>query len=185
MKTIYLWDNNLQIEEYITKKEKYLIKEWFKSEIKFILTKKELNLIQKATKEEDNLESHNNRIYIENAHNWIIFLTKWSKIIGFIFNFSYKFKEQDIFERGTLWIDPEFRQYGFWKYLMFKMTKYLNWKPIVSVTSNSIVQKINEVLMEYEIIEPEWDFRKSLEENWPLNSKYRYFISNKIAKLIK
>lgn len=184
MKTINLWNNDIQIDEYILKKEKEINEKWVKQEVKYTLTNEELDIIQKATKEEENLAVHNDENYLENVKNWAIFLTIWNETMGFIFSFNYEFKWQDIFERGTLWINPKYREHGFWKYLMYKMTNHLNWKPIVSVTSNEIVQKINEILMEFEIIDPEGSFKESLEENWPLNDKYRYFVTKKVEELL-
>lgn len=184
MKTINLWNNNTQVEDFIFEKENELNKEGIESETKYTLSEEELKLVQYATQKEEYLETHDDETYLENVKNWVIILKEWEKIIWFIFNFNYKFKTEDLYERWTLWVDWEYRWLNLWKYLMFKMTQHLNWKSIISVTSNPIVQKINEILMEYEVTSPEWDFKESLEENWPLNDKYRYFITEKIAELL-
>ena len=69
--------------------------------------------------------------------------------------------------------------------LMQKMTELLEWNNILSVTSNPTVQKVNNIIMNYEVTNPNGLMKDIIESWWPLHDDYKYYINNNLKQILE
>ena len=180
MKFKELLNNSEQLSD-----EKILNSLGLKLEKSYTIIEEELSIIMKITKHDKHLEIHNDKYFSDHAKNGFLKLYKWNELKWFIFAHDLEVKWIKFYERGTLWIEENLRQHWLWRMLMNKMTKSLEWKNILSVTSNPTVQKVNEIIMDYEVTNPEWLIKQIIEIWWPLHNDYKYYINVKLKEILE
>jgi len=145
-------------------------------------------IISITNRETNSLEPHEKNFFIDHAKNWVLKLyNNQNELKGFIFAHDGIVEDIEFYERGTLWIDRDLRAkwYWLWKLLMLKMTEKLEWKSILSVTANAIVQTTNMLIMDHEIINPRWVAEKIVLHGGPIDDTYRIFTNTRLMNAIK
>jgi len=150
----------------------------------FELTPKELEFIVNKSESNRSLEYHDANYFQQKAASGAMLLKQWDELVGFIFEHNYIYQGEPISERWTLWVSPKLRGQKMGAFLMHSMTDKIRDKPLMSVTNVPVVQHINQTIMDFEVICPEWSFRSLVEEWWPIHDNYRIFINNKFHDLL-
>ncbi len=171
--------------DFLLEKESEISNSWLKIIQKKSLNTLELEHISKVTKRNKNLQHHPKEHFQDISKNGVALIYRESEIVASILANNYSFNWKDIYERGALWLSQDLRENWLWKFLMFKMTQLLEGLPIVSVTKCPKVCHINGQIMDYEVSSPEWSFKSMLEEWWPLEESYRYFINNELKNILE
>ena len=169
---------------HISISEQILWELWIELREEYSLSPMEISQIHKVSARHACLESNEEKCYRSDAENGMLKLCKWGDLLGYIFAHKWIADKIEFYERGSLWVSKEFWGNGLGKYLMFKMTQKLAGENILSVTSNNIVQSVNELLMDYEILQPEWTLKQMIEVRWQMKDDYRYFINEKLMRIL-
>lgn len=140
--------------------------------------------ISEKTLENPHLEFHPPEYFEKQVQNGAIVLRCQWNIEWFIFESNYEYRWHEVSERWSLWLSKKLQWRSLWAFLMHKKTQYMWWKCVLSVTKNAIVQRVNEQLMDYEVFNPEWDFKDLIELGWPIHEDYRYFINAKLHEVL-
>ncbi len=164
--------------------EKTLRGLWVSVHQDYALSIDEIRQIHAVANTHDCLTSSNHESYQKDAKNGMLKLKRGSELVWYIFAYRWEVEDIGFFERGSLWVDTSLSGNELWKYLMLKMTEKLSGKNILSVTSNIVVQNVNELLMDYEIINPAWVVKEMIEKRWAMKDDYRYFINEKLMKIL-
>lgn len=152
----------------------------------FITDKEAGEIVEITSRESNDLEHHEKNHFINNAKDGILKVyNSEDELKGFIFAHKWMVEGVEFYERGTLWIDRSLRRHWIGKFLMYKMTKKLEWKGIISVTAHQGVQDINRKLMGYEIDKPKGLLEKIVLAGWPINETYKVYVNDLLMGKIK
>ena len=184
MEIIPLPSGKTDIASHMSITESLLSRLWIEMRYEDFITPSEIHHIQQASESHACLEVSDKQHYVNDAENGVLKLYRWDKLLGYIFAHSWTIHGIDYHERGSLWVDKSLYGKWLWKYLMAQMTEKLEWENILSVTSNTIVQNVNELLMDYEILNPNYKLREMVEARWEMKPDYRYFTNERLMRLL-
>ena len=105
-----------------------------------------LELISKRSKDQPRLYYVSVEMLKSRLPNGCFFLKKGDEIVGHIFAHEHKVKEHSVFERSSLWVHKDYRNFNLGLLLMHLMTGLYEDDFLVSIAQTPKVHYYNELL---------------------------------------
>jgi len=137
---------DIEINTVIEQAELYCAKENIEIKLVYKLSNKSLEIISERSKALDTLYYVNVEMLRTRAENGCFILKKDDRILGHIFVHEHLVKGHSVFERTSLWVDRECRNYNLGLLLMSKMTELFSDFFLISVAQTPKVHYYNEML---------------------------------------
>ncbi len=117
-------------------------------EIKLVykLSGKTLEIISERSKVLNTLYFVNTDMLKNRSENGCFIMKKNNEICGHIFVHEHLVKGHSVFERTSLWVNPEYRNYNLGLLLMSKMTELFSDTFLISIAQTPKVHYYNELL---------------------------------------
>ena len=153
------------------------------------ISEEDLAIISKRSEDSSSLYFVDTPLLKERLSNGCILLIKDDEIIGHIFAHKHMLGRHAIYERCTLWVKPEYRQYNLGLLLMSELTQDLADGYVVSIAKAPKVHFYNECLGMDKIalaaISPA--LIDTLEEIGKLRDEksYKYYVNARLHKALR
>lgn len=126
--------------------EAYCDEESIEIKLVYKLSGKTLEIISQRSKELATLYFVNVEMLKNRAENGCFIMKRGNQICGHIFVHEHLVKGHSVFERTSLWINPELRNYNLGLLLMSKMTELFSDSFLISIAQTPKVHYYNELL---------------------------------------
>tara|TARA_R110002049_G_scaffold308754_1_gene513885 strand:+ start:23082 stop:23648 length:567 start_codon:yes stop_codon:yes gene_type:complete len=137
---------DIEIKSVIEQAELYCAKEEIEIKLVYKLSNKSLEIISERSKELATLYYVSVDMLKRRAENGCFILKKDDRIFGHIFVHEHHVKGHSVFERTSLWVDRECRNYNLGLLLMSLMTELFSDTFLISVAQTPKVHHYNELL---------------------------------------
>ena len=180
---------NTNIQEIIKNTEDYCALEGIRIKLVYKMDSKLIATISKRSKELPSLYYVREALIERRLKNGCFILLKDGEVCGHIFAHEHHVKGHSVFERSSLWVDRNYRNYNLGLLLMSKMTKLYNDKFLISIAQTPKVHHYNELLAmtHVKLANMSTLFVDELEKLGKLRDEvnYKYFVNSKFKKEIK
>tara|TARA_R110002050_G_scaffold94765_3_gene197280 strand:+ start:7345 stop:7911 length:567 start_codon:yes stop_codon:yes gene_type:complete len=130
----------------INKAETYCFKEGIEIELVYKLPQALLEVISERSSELPSLYFVSVELLRNRIKNGCFLLRRGDEIYGHIFAHEHHVKGHSVFERSSLWVDREFRNYNLGLLLMSRMTELFTESFLISIAQTPKVHHYNELL---------------------------------------
>lgn len=164
------------IKSVIDDAEAYCKKEGIALELVYQLPKELLTIISERSKTLPTLCFVSETLLKKRLENGCFLIKNQEKVIGHIFAHKHYAKGHAIYERSSLWIDDDFRNYNLGLLLMSKMTELYTNDFLISIAQTPKVHHYNELLgmTHITLLEMSKILVEELEKTGKLRDEFRY-----------
>ncbi len=180
---------NTDIKSVIYNAETYCFGKGIEIELVYTLSEELLTIISERSKVLPSLYFVRIELLKRRLKNGCFLMKKGEKVIGHIFAHEHHVKGHSVYERSTLWVDREYRNYNLGLLLMSKMTELYSNNFLISIAQTSKVHHYNELLGMTHIGLSEMSkiLIKELEKIGKLRDElsYKYFVNPRFESEIR
>ena len=180
---------NTDIKSVIYNAETYCFGKGIEIELVYTLSEELLTIISERSKVLPSLYFVSIELLKRRLKNGCFLMKKGEKVIGHIFAHEHHVKGHSVYERSTLWVDREYRNYNLGLLLMSKMTELYSNNFLISIAQTSKVHHYNELLGMTHIGLSEMSkiLIKELEKIGKLRDElsYKYFVNPRFESEIR
>ena len=137
---------NVEIKNVLEKAEVYCTLAGIEVELVYKLSNRMLETISERSKELPTLNFVSVEMLKNRIENGCFLLKKGDHILGHIFAHQHHVKGHSVYERSSLWVDRECRNYNLGLLLMSRMTELYTDAFLISIAQTSKVHHYNELL---------------------------------------
>ena len=141
-----LVDENIGLDQVIAQAEAFCEEEGIEVKLVYRLSNKSLETISERSKALPTLYFVDVEMLKKRVENGCFILSKDNQICGHIFVHEHKVREHLVYERSSLWIDNDYRQYNLGLLLMARLTEYFSETFLISISQTTKVHYYNELL---------------------------------------
>lgn len=134
------------INSVIDKAEAYCSKEGIVIELVYALPEVVLEVISERSRELPTLYFVSVDLLRRRLKNGCFLIKDQDKIIGHIFAHEHHVRGHSVYERSSLWVDRDYRNYNFGLLLMSRMTELYTESFLISIAQTPKVHHYNELL---------------------------------------
>lgn len=177
------------ITSVIKNAENYCSKQGIELQLVYTLSEELLIEISERSEELPSLYFVSVELLRTRLKNGCFLMKKKNKVIGHIFAHDHHVKGHAVYERSSLWVNREYRNYNLGLLLMSKMTKLYANKYLISIAQTPKVHHYNELLEMTHITLSEMSkiLVEELEKLGKLRDElnYKYFVNSSFEKEIR
>ena len=137
---------DIEIKSVIEKAELYCEDSEIEVKLVYKLSNKSLEIISKRSEALSSLYYVSVETLKERVGNGCFILKKGDRIYGHIFVHEHSVKGHSVYERSSLWVDRECRNYNLGLLLMSRMTEFYSDTFLISIAQTPKVHHYNELL---------------------------------------
>lgn len=137
---------DIEIKSVLAKAELYCEEQNIEIKLVYKLSNKSLEIISERSKELSSLYFVDIEKLKERANNGCFILKRNDQILGHIFVHEHRVKGHSVYERSSLWVDRECRNYNLGLLLMSRMTEFYSDTFLISIAQTPKVHHYNELL---------------------------------------
>lgn len=137
---------DIEIKSDIEKAETYCAEAGIEIQLVYKLSHKSLEVISERSKELPTLYYVSVEMLKKRTENGCFILKKEGRIYGHIFVHEHLVKGHSVYERSSLWVDRECRNYNLGLLLMARMTELFSDTFLISIAQTTKVHHYNELL---------------------------------------
>jgi hypothetical protein len=180
---------NTNIHDIIKNAEDYCASAGIEIKLVYEIPDELIATISNRSKELPTLYFVKEELIKRRLKNGCFLLVKGDEICGHIFAHEHHVKGHSVFERSSLWVNREYRNYNLGLLLMSKMTKLYADSFLISIAQTPKVHHYNELLemTHVKLANMSALFVDELEKLGKLRDElnYKYFVNEKFKKEIK
>jgi hypothetical protein len=180
---------NTNIQEIIKNAEEYCALEGIQLQLVYNMSDELISTISNRSKELPSLYFVSEKLVERRLKNGCFILVKGDEICGHIFAHEHHVKGHSVFERSSLWVSRDYRNYNLGLLLMSRMTKLYADSFLISIAQTPKVHHYNELLgmTHVKLANMSTLFVDELEKLGKLRDElnYKYFVNKKFKKEIK
>ncbi|MFB9053410.1 GNAT family N-acetyltransferase [Formosa undariae] len=139
-------DTIIGIDQIIQQAETFCEEEGIELKLVYRLSNKSLEIISERSRALPTLYFVSVEMLKKRVENGCFILTKDNNICGHIFVHEHQVKEHLVYERSSLWVDNDYRQFNLGLLLMARLTEYFSETFLISVAQTTKVHYYNELL---------------------------------------
>lgn len=180
---MFVIDNHLETsyKSIIAGAEEYMDSEGLQLELTYEAPLELLQTISDRSKALPSLYFTSVEMLQQRLENGCYLLKKEGEVVGHIFAHKHMIKDHAIYERASLWVKREYRNYNLGLLLMKRLTELYKNEFVISIASEPIVHNNNELLgMKFVTLSQMSDVLvETLEEIGKLRDelKYKYYVN--------
>lgn len=135
-----------EVIEVIKQAERYCEESDIEIKLVYKLSNKSLEIISERSKALSSLYFVPVDTLKQRAENGCFILKREDKILGHIFVHEHRVKGHSVYERSSLWVDPDCRNYNLGLLLMSRITEFYSDTFLISIAQTPKVHQYNELL---------------------------------------
>lgn len=134
------------IKIIITKAEAYCANQGLKLQLVYELPESILNTISERSKAQSLMYFTSKEMLIGRLKNGCYILKKEDEVVGHIFAHKHMVNDHCVYERASLWVKKEYRNFNLGLLLMYNLTELYKNNFVISIARATIVHHNNELL---------------------------------------
>lgn len=137
---------NKEVTSLIEEAKEYCVSEGLVLELTYSLPKDLIQTISERSKALPSLYFSSVEMIEQRLKNGCYLLKKDNEVVGHIFAHKHEIRGHSVYERASLWVKKEYRNYNLGLLLMSSLTSLYKDDLVISIASEPIVHNNNELL---------------------------------------